>query len=135
MGFPNSLIEAIKQALQDEAVGKAIYIKAAKDAYYKDVEEFFIKMANEEEEHIKYLNKLYQHIDKKSTHSEVLSDIRHNYIPSKEIFDKNFMNEISKNENLLLSLNKSAILEKNAMSFYEKCANLAEDEATKEFFK
>ena len=135
MEFPKSLIEAIKQALQDEAVGKAIYIKAAKDANYKDVEEFFLQMAKEEEEHIKYLNKLYQHVDKKSTHSEVLSDIRHNFKPSKEIFDKKFLSEISKNESLLLSLNKSANLEKNSMSFYKKCANLAKDDATKEFFK
>ncbi len=129
-----SLLEAIKQALQDEAVGKAIYEKAAKNAENNEIKNFFLKMAHEEESHIDYLNRLYKRLDKKLSDNELLQDVRHNFKPNKEIFDKNFLDGIAKNKSLLLALNTSATLEKNAIAFYKKCQNIAVEKDLKDFF-
>ena len=134
METPKLLLKSIKQAINDEAVGESIYKKAAQDAKDPSVRKFFQKMAAEEKTHITYLKRLYQYMDKETDIHELVKDIRYNFNPSKEIFTKDFLDDIKMQSSLLLALNKSAKLEKNAVKFYEDCQNMAKDEQTKDFF-
>ncbi len=129
-----SLLEAIKQAIQDEAIGKNVYLKAYENAKNETVKMFFKKMASEEQMHIKYLEKLYKYFDNSNNLHELLVDVHRNYKPTKEIFTKDFLTEINKNESLILSLNKSATLEKNSINYYKDCEKLATNQETKNFF-
>jgi len=134
METPESLLKSIKQAINDEVVGESIYKKAAQDANVVSVKKFFEKMADEENSHILYLKRLYQYLDKNVELQELLQDLKDNFKSSKEIFTKDFLDDIKMQSSLLLALNKSAKLEKNAVKFYEDCQNMAKDEQAKDFF-
>ena len=129
------LLKSIKQALNDEAVGEAIYKKAARDVDEISVKQFFQKMASEEKQHIEYLKRMYRYIDKDSNIYDLIQDIRYNFNPTEEIFTKDFLDDIKKKDSLLQALNKSAKLEESAVKFYENCEKIAKDEQAKSFFK
>ncbi len=135
MEASKELLEAIKQALHDEAVGKNIYSKASKNANDDAVKEFFKKMEEEEKSHIRYLSRLYKHIDKEIHDVILFQEVKHKFSHTEEIFDKKFLEEIKNNNSLLLALNTSATLEKNAIAFYSKCEKMAKDSSVREFFK
>lgn len=134
METSKALLKSIKQAINDEAVGESIYKKAEQDAKDLNVKKFFKKMADEEKGHIVYLKKLYQYMDKETDIHDLVQDVRYNFNPSKELFTKDFLDDMKKQSSLLLALNKSAKLEKNAVKFYTDCQKMAKDEQTKNFF-
>ena len=55
-------LEILKQAILLEKRGKSFYTKVAETTEHKSVKEFFLSMANEEQEHIRLLYSQYKSI-------------------------------------------------------------------------
>lgn len=128
------ILEYLKAGIKGELDSIINYEYALQGAEDESVKSFFRDRIEEEKTHYNYLLDHYNQIDKgkplNSIKLEVISmDI------NEKIFSRNFLNEISKKQTLFSALSTAALLEKNAMDFYRKCAANVDDKVLKDFFR
>lgn len=123
-------IEYIKQAIISEIEGYEFYKIAAKNARDAFVKETYLKLAEEEREHVEWLQELGKSLEVENYELDLMSV---QAPPSPGLFK--WENLDREDPSTTLSVFGIALqLEKSSMEFYTKAADDVEDEKIKELF-
>ncbi len=127
-------ISYLKSAMKAELDGINIYQTAAEKTTDQEVKTWFIERANEEKQHFNYLLQYFNEInDKPGMDMEELK-IELKDEPQSIMFSPNFLKRVGEKQILFSAISTSVLLEKNAIDFYTKCAELINTTALHKLF-
>lgn len=125
-------LEIIKKALINENEGYQFYKMAASQSNSEGEEDSFMKLANEELDHIKYLKELYEKLKGDSEKELSIFDITPPDSP--EIFSwENVSRE--KGEMALSVFSIGIKMEKESVDFYKEAAKETDNEEAKKLYE
>ena len=125
-------LDIIKQAIINENEGYQFYKMAASQSDSEGEEDSFMKLANEELEHIKYLKELYEKIKGDSDKELSIFDITPPDSPN--IFS--WENVSREKGDMALSVFSIGIkMEKESVDFYKEAAEKTENDEAKELYE
>jgi rubrerythrin len=118
--------------MQGEKDSVTLYQNAAQHADSSEVKEFFTQRAEEEKQHYNYLVQY---------HNEITDDLEINNLELNAteafhpIISDEFLQRIGQNQVLFSAISTAVLLEKDAISHYQMCAETAPNVTLKAFFK
>ena len=126
-------MEILKTAILLERKGKAFYSNVADKADDPDVKEFFQHMADEEDDHIKFLTEQFAHYTKNKAFKET-------QVPKEDTTDEAILSEQVKKKLDAASFEAAAIsaaidFETRAVKVYSDRAESATDPEEKQFYQ
>lgn len=128
-------IEILKEAILFEKRGKSFYQNAADNARDEDVKNIFQIMANEEDDHVRFLSEQFKNFQKDGkfdSHNLPENTMR---IVADEIIDKNLKERISAASFEASAISLAIDMENRAIAAYSERAENAEDEEEKKFYQ
>lgn len=125
-------MQILKTAILLERKGKAFYSSVSEKADDPDVKEFFKHMADEEDEHIRYLNEQFEYYTKNNNFKEPLTH-------AEDSTDEAILSEKVKKQISAASFEAAAIsaaidFETRAVKVYSDRADSATDPEEKKFY-
>lgn len=126
-------IEILKTAILLERKGKAFYTHVANQAADTDVKEFFQNMADEEDEHIKFLTEQFNNFTKNKTFSKVNKQPESD--TSEEILSEKIKSKIDSASFEASAISAAIDMENKAVAVYSERARNAESKEEKEFYQ
>ncbi len=119
MAIKEVLIASIKKAMQGEMDSVNLYDIAAKHSVDPSVKEFFEQRKDEERRHYNYLLQYYQELsnDLSPTDLSKSLSLEKGFNP---IISENFIKRIGENQILFSAISTALLLEKDAISHYQK---------------
>ncbi len=127
-------IEILKTALLLERRGKAFYTKVADQATDPDVQQIFEIMADEEEEHIRFLSEQFIHFTQHQRFKDVKLPMDAGDTAS-EILSANIKNKISAASYEAAAISSAIDMETRAINVYTERAKQAADPDEKKFYQ
>jgi rubrerythrin len=132
----NKAVEILKEAILLERRGKAFYSQVAENTKSEAAEKIFSMMAEEEDEHIRFLSRQFKHYTK---HNEFLKSEAHEEDPNEEVAMKVLSEEFKKQVGAA-SFEAAAIasamdFETRAVKVYSDRAAEAKDPLEKDLYK
>ncbi|PLX11054.1 MAG: rubrerythrin [Marinilabiliales bacterium] len=126
-------LEILKTAILLEKKGKAFYTHMAEQSKEQEVKQFFKLMADEEEEHIRFLSEQFSHYIKTNEFKMV-------ELPAEETTDEEILSEKLKEKLTAASFEAAAIsaaidFENRAIAVYQGRADQSLDPVEKAFYK
>lgn len=130
-----SLLAALKTALEAEMTGHQFYLHAAETTHDPRGKETFSRMAREELEHFHALKNQYAAVmdNGQFDKSRVLLEVPDPDTTS-AIFSPRFRERVGQQHFEMSALSVGMQLELNAIKHYQHCADASEDEDVKAFF-
>jgi len=128
------LLEAVKGGIKAELDSIIIYQRAYDEAKDQEVKKFFANRIEEEQRHYNYMVKYYQQLDSGKPIAQITAILPDTFEKASPIITPQFIRAIAGSKILFSSLSTAALLEKNSMDFYQKCAEENEDIELKNFF-
>jgi rubrerythrin len=129
------LLESIKGGIKGELDSINLYSQALQYAQNKDVMEFLENRIKEEQKHYNYLLEYYHQVENDHKLSAVpaeLQDQQNEYSP---IITDEFLDRIASEQILFSTFSTAALLEKNSMDYYKKCAKEVDEPTLKKFYE
>ena len=127
-------IEILKTALLLENRGKAFYTKVANQATDPDVKQIFEIMADEEDEHIKFLSEQFSHFKEHQTFKDVKLP-QGSDDTATEILSENIKKNISAAGFEAAAISSAIDMENRAIAIYSERAKQAKDLDEKNFYQ
>ncbi len=127
-------IKILKDVILLERKEKAFYSHIANQATDVDIKTFFQNMANEENEHLKYLTKQYRHLIQNENFLEVKIDISNNETSDK-ILSENIKNKISSASFEAAAISSAIDMKNRAIAIYSERAENSESIEEQNFYK
>lgn len=131
----NKLLEAIKGGLKGEMDSVTTYKDAASKTDNEEVKQFFSERIKEEKMHYNMLIDFYKAIESDSDISELGKEIKNMSPDKNKIFSDDFKRRIGENQAVFSAMSVAALLEKESMDYYEKCAQETDEPTLKDFFQ
>jgi len=131
--YNEEVLEGLRTAMEAEMTGHAFYKNAAESTADPTGKETFLRLAQEEMAHFKYLKTQYKSILDKGGYdfTQKLADEAHKH-GSSPIFSSDFKKRLKESHFEISVLTIGMKLELDAIGFYRACADKArEDEAKK----
>jgi rubrerythrin len=131
------LLEVVKNAIRVENDGYQFYRLAEEKTEDPKGKEVFASLARDETNHTETLKSLYKSIKEKGKYKfDEVKDMKHVLDTTSEspIFSKEFKQRLNKGGLEMTALSIGILLEKNAIDFYKKSAQEAEEEDVKMLF-
>lgn len=133
MTFKETLLEAIKKAMQGEMDSVTLYQNAADHSDDPEVKEFFFSRREEERVHYNFLLRYYQEISKDLAPSDLSDELK--AAPDLHpIFSADFIRRIGQDQYLFSAISTALLLEKDAIEHYRKCGQDTEFATLRAFF-
>lgn len=130
------ILEGLKTAMEAELTGLNFYKNAAETTSDPKGKEAFLRMANEEEAHFKYLRRQYQSILKEGSFDFAKSFVKDSHEQSENpIFSQAIKDRIKECHFEVSVLTIGMKLELEAIRFYQSCAAKAESPEEKQFYQ
>lgn len=126
-------LEILKTAILLERKGKAFYAHVANQAKDEDVKEFFQMMAEEEDEHVKFLVEQYENFTKNESFSKM--EFKHEDHADDEILTDKVKMKIENASFESAAISSAIDMENRAVKIYSERAESATDTEEKEFYK
>ncbi len=126
-------LEILKTAILLERKGKAFYTHVASQASDPDVKEFFQSMADEEDEHIKYLTDQYKSFTENDNFSKI--DYKHEDHADEEILTEKVKAKIKGASFESAAISSAIDMENRAVKIYSERAETAESKEERDFYK
>lgn len=131
-----NILEALKTAMEAELTGLNFYKNASENISDPKGKEAFLRMANEEEAHFRYLRKQYQSILKEGNFDFAKSLVKESHEQTENpIFSQAIKDRIKECHFEVSVLTIGMKLELDAINFYNSCAQKAESPEEKQFFQ
>ncbi len=127
------LINVIKMGMIGELDSITLYQKAY-DQSEGEVKAFFKDRIDEEKRHYNYLLQFYQELSKEQSISNLAKELEHDQVSSPMI-SSDFIKRIASDQILFSSISTAILLEKNAIDFYSKSADLITQPEIKSFYR
>lgn len=132
----NKILESLKTAMEAELTGLNFYKNASETTSDPKGKEAFLRMANEEEAHFKYLRQQYQSILKEGNFDFAGSFVKESHEQSENpIFSQAIKDRIKECHFEVSVLTIGMKLELDAINFYNSCAGKAESPEEKQFYQ
>ena len=129
------LLDSIKGGIKGELDSINLYSQALQHAHNKDVMEFLENRIKEEQKHYNYLLKYYHQVENDHKLSAVPAELQNKENEYSPIITAEFLNRIASKQILFSTFSTAALLEKNSMDYYKKCAKEVEDLTLKQFYE
>jgi rubrerythrin len=131
----NTTLEILKQGILLEKRGKIFYASAAENSKDPDVKNVFQIMADEENEHIKFLEEQYLHYEKKGKFSFVPGIDRGTYSVTEKVITKTISDRVSAVSYEAAAISLAIDMENRAITVYSERAKNASDPEEKMFYQ
>jgi len=129
----NKTLEILKQAILLETRGKAFYAHVAEQTKDEDTRKFFELMANEEDEHIKFLSEQFKNF--KEVNKFIASELPvHVENTSDVILSGKLKKQISAASFEAAAIGSAIDMENRAIAVYSERAQFATDPDEKKFY-
>ncbi|MBN2669886.1 MAG: ferritin family protein [Bacteroidales bacterium] len=125
-------IEILKTAILLERKGKAFYSHVASQANDSDVKEFFQMMADEEDEHVKFLTEQYENFTKNESFSKV--EFKHEDHADDDILTQKVKQKIESASFESAAISSAIDMENRAIKVYSDRAETAETKEERDFY-
>lgn len=132
------LLGVVKNAIRVENDGYQFYRLAEEKTQDAKGKEVFASLAKDETNHMQILKSLYESIKGKGEFKfDEVKDMKHILDTTSEspIFSEEFKQRLNRGQFEMTALSIGILLEKNAVEFYKKSAQGAEDKDVKMLFK
>ncbi|MBN2460555.1 MAG: hypothetical protein JXB60_03015 [Candidatus Cloacimonetes bacterium] len=129
------LLEALKGGIKGELDSINLYSAALTQAKEPEVRKFLQNRVEEEKQHYNFLIHHYQKIDRDQEIESIEQEIPRTSRQIAPMISDRFIEEISRNQFLFSSMSTAALLEKNAIDYYSKCAAETQHDDLKVFFR
>jgi len=128
-------IEILKQAILFEKRGKAFYKNAADNASDPEVKRIFQIMADEEDDHVKFLAEQYKKYQKDGKFDAGSLPDTTDRIVADDVIDKNLKDKITAAGFEASAISLAIEMENRAIAAYTERAENAEDEGERAFYQ
>lgn len=132
MALKETLLQAVKKAMQGEMDSVTLYQNAADHATDIEVKDFFRSRREEERLHYNYLLQYYQTISNDLNPGELSITLSTEAV--NPIFSDDFIRRIGEDQYLFSAISTALLLEKDAFEHYRKCSLETDNPALKDFF-
>jgi rubrerythrin len=128
-------IDILKQAILLEKRGKAFYQNAAENAKDPDVKKVFEIMAEEEEDHVRFLAQQYKKYQSDGKFDPSVVEQHSGITVADTVFSKSLTSKISAASFEAAAIASAIDMENRAIAAYSERAENAEDEDEKKFYQ
>ncbi|MDN5354117.1 MAG: hypothetical protein PWQ09_873 [Candidatus Cloacimonadota bacterium] len=129
------LLESIKGGIKGELDSINLYSQALKHAEGSAVKEFLENRIKEEQQHYNFLLNYYREIEDDQKLSSIPTELQNKENEYSPIISDEFLNRIASQQILFSTFSTAALLEKNSMDYYRKCAEEVDEPILQEFYK
>jgi rubrerythrin len=126
-------LEILKTAILLERKGKAFYSHVASQAKDEDVKEFFQMMADEEDEHVKFLVDQYESFTKNESFTKI--EYKHEDHTDDDILTDKVKTKIENASFESAAISSAIDMENRAVKIYSERSESAESQEEKDFYK
>ena len=127
-------LDILKQAILLEKRGKAFYQNAASNTADPDVKKVFQIMADEEEDHVKFLAQQYKTYQSEGHFDATVMETHPGGTVADQVFSENLTNKINAASFEAAAISAAIDMENRAIAAYSERAENAEDEEEKKFY-
>ena len=131
----NKTIEILKQAILLEKRGKAFYLNAMENSADPDVKRVFQIMAEEEDEHVRFLAQQFKSVQESGHFDQSIVVENDGITVADEVLSKNIKDKISAASFEAAAIASAIDMENRAISAYSERAENADNEDERNFYE